>query len=84
MHERQLTIVEVSDEVRSNSKHDITALRTRKRRESVKCNVNELSSLTQVKKRMRSFPRDLIDAVKTEKARWNYFILVKAESALLS
>lgn len=84
MHERQLTIVEISDEFRNDSKHDITASRARKRRESVKCNVNELSSLTQVKKRMRSFPRDLIDAVETEKARRNYFTLVKAGSALLS
>lgn len=84
MHGRQLTIAEVSDGFRNDSKHGITASRARERRESVECNVNGLPSLTQVKERMGSFPRDLIDAVETGKAGRNYFTLVKAGSALPS
>lgn len=84
MHGRQLTIAEVTDRVKNDSKHGITASRARERRESVKCNVNGLPSLMQVKECMGSFPRDLIDSVETGKAGRNYFALVRAGPALPS
>lgn len=64
---RQLTIAKVSDGVGNDSKYGVTPLRVRQ--ETAVLMLMNSQPLRQVKKRVGSFPRDLIDVVTLEDER---------------